>query len=281
CALGPAAAALTWMAAGADGPLERRDPVQVPAFVAEESRTQDQARTLVLAGDSAAEVSYALVRGSGGRLGDAELAAAAGSDDRLSTVVARLVAGSGADQADQLGGFAVRYVLVRDGSPREMSRVLDSTPGLTRLSQQDGSALWRVDRQVSRAAVVAKDGSGEPLPVAAGPVELHTELPAGPAGRVLRLADTADPGWTATLDGEPLERVTVDDWAQGFTLPEGGGRLDVTFEDPFTHTVWIWTQGFLGLVLVVLALPGRRRTVDDDLPDEPAPVPAQPVEGEG
>ncbi|MFC7470410.1 hypothetical protein ACFQVA_26875 [Actinomadura keratinilytica] len=152
--------------------------MQVPAFVAEESRTQDQARTLVLAGDSAAEVSYALVRGSGGRLGDAELAAAAGTDDRLSTVVARLVAGSGADQADQLGGFAVRYVLVRDGSPREMSRVLDSTPGLTRLSQQDGSALWRVDRQVSRAAVVAKDGSGEPLPVAAGPVELHTELPA-------------------------------------------------------------------------------------------------------
>ncbi|WP_436738582.1 glycosyltransferase [Streptomyces sp. BBFR102] len=281
CALGPAAAALTWMAAGADGPLERRDPVQVPAFVAEESRTQDQARTLVLAGDSAAEVDYALVRGSGGRLGDAELAAAAGTDDRLSAVVARLVAGSGADQADQLGGFAVRYVLVRDGSPREMSRVLDSTPGLTRLSQQDGSALWRVDRQVSRAAVVAKDGSGEPLPVAAGPVELHTEIPAGPAGRVLRLADTADEGWRATLDGEPLERVTVDDWAQGFTLPEGGGRLDITFEAPFTHTAWLWTQGFLGLVLVVLALPGRRRVVDDDLPDEPAPVPAQPVEGEG
>ncbi|MEC4021160.1 family 2 glycosyl transferase, partial [Streptomyces sp. H27-D2] len=68
----PLIAAVGWMARGADGPVERRDAVQVPAFVAEESGTRDQPRTLVLGGD-AADVSYALVRGSGIRLGDADL----------------------------------------------------------------------------------------------------------------------------------------------------------------------------------------------------------------
>ncbi|MET8857721.1 glycosyltransferase [Streptomyces sp. NPDC004579] len=279
CAAGPLLVAAGWIIRGADGPVERRDPVQVPAFVAEESNTRDQARTLVLDSRSAADVGYVLVRGSGARLGDAELAAAGGENKKLDKVVANLVAGSGADQADQLGGFAVRYVLVRKGAPREVSRVLDATPGLSRLSQQDGSALWRVDQQVSRAAIVPASGDTESI--AAGPVEVHTTVPTGDEGRVLRLADAADAGWTATLDGKQLSRTTVDGWAQGFRLPSTGGRLDVTFEAPLSHTAWLWAQGLLALVLVVLALPGRRRDVDDDLPEEQQPVTAQDMTGDG
>ncbi|MFD5843937.1 glycosyltransferase family 2 protein [Streptomyces chartreusis] len=283
-AAGPLLVAAGWMIRGADGPLERRDPVQVPAFVAEESGTRDQARTLVLDSDSSAHVGYMLVRGSGARLGDAELAVADGENAKLDKIVANLVAGSGADQADQLGAFAVRYVLVHKGAPRDVTRVLDATPGLSRLSEQNGSALWRIDRQVSRAAIVAGSGSGtaagEPEPVAAGPVEIHTTVPAGSDGRVLRLADSVDDGWTATLDGKELTPTTVDGWAQGFELPADGGRLDVTYDDPIGHTVWLWAQGFLALVLVVMALPGRRRDVDDDLPEE-TPVPAEAMAGEG
>ncbi|WP_107501646.1 glycosyltransferase family 2 protein [Streptomyces viridosporus] len=281
CAVGPLLAAAGWMIRGADGPVERRDPAQVPAFVAEESATRDQARTLVLDSDSTARVRYMLVRGSGARMGDAEIAAVDGGNTRLDKVVANLVAGSGADQADQLGGFAVRYVLVHQGAPREVSRVLDATPGLTRLSQQAGGALWRVDREVARASIVPAQGAGgEPRPVAAGPVEIHTEIPGGGEGRILRLADSAAEGWTATLDGKPLSRTTVDGWAQGFELPASGGRLDVTYDTPITHTAWLWAQGLLAVVLVVMALPGRRRDVDDDLPEEPA-VPAEALAGEG
>ncbi|MBQ1001023.1 glycosyltransferase [Streptomyces sp. RK62] len=281
-AAGPFLLAAGWMIRGADGPVERRNPVQVPAFVAEESRTSDQARTLVLDSDSPARVGYVLVRGSGARLGDAELALADGENTRLDKIVANLVAGSGADQADQLGSFAVRYVLVRKGAPREVARVLDATPGLSRLSEQKGSALWRIDREVSRAAIVAGSGaaSAAPQPVAAGPVDIHTTIGSGADGRVLRLADTADDGWTATLDGAPLTPTTVDGWAQGFELPASGGRLDVTYDDPFTHTLWLWAQGFLAVVLVVMALPGRRRDIDDDLPEE-QPVPAEAMAGEG
>ncbi|MFG3198804.1 glycosyltransferase [Streptomyces sp. NPDC048208] len=280
CAVGPLVAAAGWMIRGADGPLERRDPAQVPAFVAEDAGTRDQARTLVLDGDSAARIRYTLVRGSGARMGDGEIAAADGPNTGLDKVVANLVAGSGADQSGQLGGFAVRYVLVHQGTPRQITRVLDATPGLARLSQQNGNALWRVDRQVSRATLIGAGGSGTPQAVAAGPVEIHTTVPTGSGGRVLRLADAVSDGWTATLDGKPLTPRTVDGWAQGFELPAGGGRLDVTYDAPIAHTVWLWAQGALAVLLVVLALPGRRRDVDDDLPEE-EPIPAQAMEGEG
>ncbi|MGM9335292.1 glycosyltransferase [Streptomyces murinus] len=284
-AVGPLLLAGAWMFRGADGPVQRRDPAQVPAFVAEDSTTGDRARTLVLDSDSTAHVSYTLVRGAGARMGDAEFAATDGQNARLDKVVANLVAGSGADQADELGGFAVRYVLVHKGAPRDITRVLDATPGLARLSQQNGNALWRVDQEVSRAVILPAGtsdsvDSGSTRPVEAGPVDIHTTVPSGSDGRVLRLADSAAPGWTATLDGKPLTRTTVDGWAQGFRLPSTGGRLDVTYDAPLTHTAWLWAQGALAVVLVVLALPGRRRDVDDDLPEE-EPLPAEIPTGEG
>ncbi|MEU3657230.1 glycosyltransferase [Streptomyces sp. NPDC032161] len=279
--LAPVLAAVGWMIGGAAGPLERRDPVQVPAFVAEESTTRDQPRTLVLGGTTPATVSYTLVRGSGARLGDAELIEAGGSNSHLDKVVANLVAGSGADQGSQLSGFAIRYVLVRDGAPKEMSRVLDTTPGLSRLSQLDGSALWRVDRQVARIMIVPSGADGEQLPVGSLPVEAHTKIPAGGPGRVLRIADAADPNWRATLDGRALTPKTVDGWAQGFELPAEGGSLDLTYDAPFTHTAWIWAQCALAVVLVVMALPGRRREIDDDLPEEGMAAATEPAEGGG
>ncbi|MDT0310235.1 glycosyltransferase family 2 protein [Streptomyces sp. DSM 44917] len=286
---GPLLAAAGWVLGGADGPLERGSAVQVPAFVAAEGTTRDQARTLVLAGGEggdapAGRLSYALVRGSGARLGDAELTGLVGENDGLSRTVGELTAGSGADQTVALAGFAVRYILVLEGTPAEVQRVLDTTPGLLRLSQEDGGALWRVDREISRVSVVPPAGEAaeggasgetpEALPVPAGAVEVHADLPEGPEGRVLRLADAASSGWRATLDGGPLTPVTLDGWAQGFELPPGGGRLDVTYDTPLTHTLWVWLQGFALLVLCVLALPGRRGELDDDLPEEERPVPA-------
>lgn len=122
---------------------------------------------------------------------------------------------------------------------------------------------------------------GEQLPVGSQPVEAHSRIPAGGSGRVLRIADAADPGWTATLNGRALTAKTVDGWAQGFELPAEGGTLDLTYETPVTHTAWIWAQAALGVVLLVLALPGRRREIDDDLPEADLTVAAEPVVGEG
>ncbi|WP_103500619.1 glycosyltransferase [Streptomyces sp. SM14] len=292
-ALGPALVAAGWMVRGADGPLERANPVQVPAFVAEESSTSDRARTLVLAGEgetadgAPTALDYAVVRGAGARLGDADIAELMPEDRSLSSVVADLAAGSGADQAERLGGYAIRYILVRDGSPEELHRVLDTTPGLKRLSQEDGSALWRVERELARVMVLPAEGdtSATPTRLPAGPVEVDTDLPDGPEGRVLRLADTAAEGWEATLDGTPLTPTRLDGWAQGFELPAGEGRLRVSYSSGSLHTMWTWAQGFGLLVLAVLALPGRRQELDDDLPEgldrDRADGAAPPTAGDG
>ena len=159
-----------------------------------------------------------------------------------------------------------------------MSRVLDTTPGLTRVSQPDGSALWRVDRAVSRAGD-HRQGREAAVPSPAGPVEAHTRSPPAAAGRSCG-SPTAPPRAGRPPSTAPLTRTTVDGWAQGFELPADGGRLDVTYEDPVTHTAWLWAQGVSPLVLVVLALPGRRREVDDDLPEDAAPCPPR-TPGEG
>ncbi|MBY8887795.1 glycosyltransferase [Streptomyces sp. PTM05] len=288
-AVAPLIAAADWMYNGAAGPLERTSATQVPAFVAEEASTSDQPRTLVLDGDPG-HVRYSLVRGAGAQIGDGELTAEAGRDTGLDAVVANLVAGSGADQTSALGDYAIGYVLLQPGAPADMSRILDGTPGLNRLSQAGGTALWRVSQDVARVTITTPKGAtgpaAGPVLVSSGKVEAHTTIPSGADGRVLRVADTAAPGWHATLDGKPLTATTVDGWAQGFRLPAQGGHLDLTYDAPFTHTAWLAAQGLLALVVIVLALPGRRREIDDDLPEEAlaaaaAAVPAQPVEGEG
>ncbi|MEV7726733.1 glycosyltransferase [Streptomyces sp. NPDC087917] len=269
-AAGPLCAAAAWMTAGADGPLGRRDPVQVPAFVAAQSEDSNRTRTLVLGGDSPATVSYSLVRGPGVRLGDAELLAEAGSEPRLAKAVAGLVSGSGADQSEQLGAFAVRYVMIPAGGPDAMRQILDATPGLRQRHQEDGTAVWEVQRLPARVAIVPGKRGQAPTAVDAGPVEVHAKIPAGEEGRTLRVADRADPGWRATLDGRPLTPKTLDGWAQGFALPASGGRLDLVHEDSLARDAWHWAQGALALVLLVMALPGRRARLDDDLPEEDA-----------
>ena len=59
------------------------------------------------------------------------------------------------------------------------------------------------------------------------PLPRPTSMPTfrkAPEGRRLVLAERADTGWRATLDGKALEPAT-DGWAQAFDLPTEGGEL--------------------------------------------------------
>ncbi|MFC1416930.1 glycosyltransferase [Streptacidiphilus cavernicola] len=276
-ALAPVAAAGWWVVRGADGPLQRGSGQLVPAFIAEQAATVDQIRTLVLTtGNDGGVVSYALARGAGPTVGSAETSAAAGPSSQLSSLVADLVAGAGGDQAGGLADYAIQYVLVQAPVSGQLTDTLNATAGLTRVNQQKAYSIWRVTDNVARAVIQspADPGTGAAgaadVAVAAGPVGISTTVPAGPAGRTLRLADTADPAWHATLDGQALKPTTVNGWAQGFALPASGGKLVVDYTESPLHKGWIAGQAFLALVLLVLALPGRRDHNDDDLPDEGA-----------
>jgi hypothetical protein len=160
---------------------------------------------------------------------------------------------------------------------------LDQVTGLARIGRSADGQLWRVGnggpRATARVQIVGPDGPltgvrgvGRPsavgsgsagLAVPAGPHgSVNTALDPGGPGRVLALSESASSRWRASLDGRPLKAVRLPgaaSWQQAFALPAVGGRLQVRSDDRQTR---VWRRLQLGLagVLLVLALPVRRRT---------------------
>jgi hypothetical protein len=165
--------------------------------------------------------------------------------------------------------YGVRYVVVQPGTDVDdartaptaaLTRSLDGVPGLRRqaASSDDGVGVWRVLGVTGRARLVPEQGPAVAVPSDDDQVGIDVPLPEGWSGGRLQLADAADEGWRATLDGRALRRVTVDGWAQAFEVPAGSGRLVVEHDAP-SRGRWVALQVVLVLVVVVLALPSRRR----------------------
>jgi hypothetical protein len=266
-----------WVVDGAGAPLQRRDPVLLPAFVAAEGEGPDRPRTLILRQRADGDLRYALLRSAGPRTGDAELSPPTGSTPGLDRVVADLASGRGGDAAARLVPYGVRFVLLARPVDASVARAIDAVPGVVRVSGPAGAILWRIDYQTGRlrllppdAPVVTADGAPPPARVLrAGQVTASTEVPAGDDDRVLALADPRDDGWEARLDGQPLPARAYDGWAQAYLVPAGAGHLEIR-HDPGLRATLLWVQLGLVALVVVLALP-QARTGADDIPDEPAP----------
>ncbi|HEX7269927.1 MAG TPA: hypothetical protein VF256_21235, partial [Streptosporangiaceae bacterium] len=305
--IAPVVAGLWWIRFGADDPVERRNPVVLPQFIAMDGQTSDRPRTLVLRPRTNGLLAYSLLRDVGPRLGDAETAPRRGTYAGLDQIVTQIITGRGQDEVDQLADYAIRYVLLTSPIDADLVRTLDGVPGLSRISVTEGNALWRIDAPSARLRIIPPQPSGDTLlaakaaPEAAKAVTVPsaevgaaTPVPAGPAGRQLVLAENADSGWRATLDGRPLKRVVYNGWAQAFVLPADGGQLELTHHSS-SRNRWLLVQGLAIAVVIVLALPGgrrageilavdetveveRRRRVRAGLPEEPeyAPAPGAP-----
>ncbi len=281
-AVGPVLAAGALLRRGADNPLRRDLRPLLPAFAEAELAASPGLRVLVLAPGVRRQLAYELATAGGNRLGAADLPPAAGQTQRLDGVVADLLSPRGSDAAEALSTRAVRYVAVRDSAlSRALAPVLDTQPGLVR--RAGGSVLlWQVVAPAARLSVLPPALAGRALSGPRAPTVdlLRTDRPAaqptgpegarglvaaGPAGRLLVLADAADPGWRARLDGRLLPRRTAWGWAQGFVLPAGGGRFVLTYAQTRRHTALGIEAGLL-LFVAVLAAPGgrRRRGLEDD-----------------
>jgi GT2 family glycosyltransferase len=300
----PVAGAVWWVAGGADDPLERRDPRVLPAYISDEAEQLERVRTLVLNRADDGRVTYALLRASGPRMGDAETGPPPEEYGPLDEVVADIVSGRGGADGARLAEFAAKYVYLTAPFDRELADTLDTVPGLVRASAPEGAAMWRVDQPVGRIWIAQPEpGEGEEavepdadeVVVASDEIDARGTVPAGADGRILVLSELADEGWSATLDGSPLEPVVFDGWAQGFVLGSDGGELDLTHQGTRRAGVLLIQLGAVVLA-VVLALPGMRRergAIDDaseldpedptspNLPAVPAEPEAQPAPAHG
>lgn len=201
-------------------------------------------------------------------LGDAALVDPAG-DALLAPVVADVVAGRGAASAGRLAAFAVRYVFVADGADTDLVDALDGQPGLTRASAPEGGAIWRVEGTTARVRLLGGGESSEQpvgVPVASTATEVTATIDTDSAEQVV-LADLDDPGWSATLDGEPLAQQTHAGGLVAFDLPASSGELRIVHHDPVR--AWLLIAQAIALVAVLVAmvptLGGRRESLEGSL----------------
>ena len=189
------------------------------------------------------------------------------ADADLADVVVRAVTGQDEQVAADLAAHGIAVVLLTDrvGERAASARAgLDATPGLEPLAQTAVGTSWRVGPSqpgdVARLTLVSADGAVTAVPSGAGRVS--TTIEAADAPRTLVLAERADPGWRATLDGAPLSAAAPPDgaWRQAFTVPAGaGGELVIEHRSAsataMTRVIWVvWAL----TILWALPLRGRR-----------------------
>lgn len=221
------------------------------------------------------------------------------ADVELAQVAARLVTGTGQTVAEDLAALGVAAVLVPPGvvegssgsgvadgadvsgvsgvsggaggsvagadARARLVGVVDSTPGLDRVTSTESGILWRVGVEghvggASWARLVEAGSGSEGALIDAVPARdgrIDTRVPASDVSRLLVLAERADPGWRATLDGVRLRTVETT-WRQAFEVGAEGGHLVVEHAAPGQRP-WLVLQGVVLLVTVLLALPVRRR----------------------
>ena len=263
--LTPVVLAGLWLARGAEDPV-RRAPVGVlPAFAAADLARSPGARVLTLRADDG--LGYDLTTGSGARLGVADQPMSREQRRRLDAIVNDLVVPRGSDAGAALGTYGVRYVVATGPEAAELATALDTQSGLARVPFS-GVRLWELPDASTRIsllspglAAAASTARAPQLGVPDVPRPLTDgEVPDGAAGRVLVLAEAADDDWTATLDGRELPGRRAWGWAQAFTLPPGGGTLEVEHRS-WHPPVTLALQGVAVLTLLVI---GRRPDADED-----------------
>jgi hypothetical protein len=262
----PALAAGYWLTNGLAGPVTAAGTPLLPAFVAAAATGPDRARTLVLRQD-AGTLSYAVLRAADPVPGEPELAETAASRNAMESVVASLPAAGSGDAGDTgraLSQFGIGYVLLADPADQSLAGQLNAAAGLQPLTRSSSYDLWQVSGTVARARVVTRSGTAVAVP--SGPVGINARLAPGTAGTLV-LAEAAG-GWSATLDGKPLTPLAApaEGWAQGFTLPAGGGHL-VIMRNETARNLSLGAEAAALFVVFVLALPGSRSSV---------PAPAAP-----
>ncbi|OMH23818.1 hypothetical protein BKD30_10605 [Tersicoccus phoenicis] len=261
----------------------------LPATAADRGTGPDRSRTLVLDVAEGRDPTASLVSGTG-TTADALSSTVAGSaggagpgagTDRVAAVVRRsaatVLAANGVDPAADLESLGAAFVVLRGGDSAAdlLAARIDTVPGLVAVGRTDSGWLWRVAPAavvagkatvVSRARLVDARGATLMYLPTTGDGTV-AQLPPGPAGRRVVLAERADPYWAATVDGARVDGARVDGtasgtgtggsaWAQSFSVPADGGRFQAQYRQPAAPW-WAAAQGAVLLITVLLALPLR------------------------
>ena len=150
--------------------------------------------------------------------------------------------------------------------PVELTLCGDTSTGELATGEHSLRVRGTAEFAVTAATLLDPDADADPVrrrPVAATrwDAEHRTlELPARTVPTLLVLPENANPGWEATLDGEPLETRTVDGWQQGYVLPVGpAGTVSLDFAPGAVYRAALAAgAGAVLLLACLLLVPSRR-----------------------
>ncbi|MDR6415369.1 glycosyltransferase [Pseudarthrobacter sulfonivorans] len=257
----------------------------LPATAIDRGTGPEQTRTLLITTKENGTFDAALMRGAGTTLDSLSTIAAARNimgapgqetirdDDDVTasirSVVATLVAGQGVDPRPELERLGVGFVVLRsaDTAAQLTASKMDAVPGLVAVGQTDVGWLWRItplNQPALEAADVAHrvrivDTAGATVALVPSKYDdVDTSVAEGPEGRLVVLAERADPGWSAWFDGRKLTATTSGS-AQAFTLPASAGQLTIRYDAPWALWSGIAQATVFGLtVMLAIPMPARR-----------------------
>ncbi|MBA2952379.1 DUF3367 domain-containing protein [Nocardioides sp. MAH-18] len=173
----------------------------------------------------------------------------------------------------------VEHGIEMDVSPDQIvqgAQVLGTVCGRGRLVAGENRVLlpstflWQPRGLILVDAAVDLGAEGATAYSAAGPAPVSTDLlaagdhadsspldlGAGDGTRTLVLPLPAGAGWQASVDGERLDPVTVDGWAQGWVVPAGSGEVDVRYSsgDELVRTALVASAGWAAVLLLLVGL---------------------------
>ncbi|MFB6719560.1 glycosyltransferase [Kribbella sp. NPDC056345] len=135
-----------WLVRGVDGPLWRGSAQDLPAYLISAQGPPTNDSILVVRKAPGSPMRYSLVKDGGPRMGSVEAAPKPEQVKPITDVLSTLGGGGSGEEGRQLAALAVDYVYLPAPVDPTLQSTLDSLPGLTRASANEGDASWLVDR---------------------------------------------------------------------------------------------------------------------------------------
>lgn len=257
----------------------------LPATAVDRGTGPERTRTLVITSGEQGAYTSSLMRDAGttldtlstiasartimGAPGREEITTDDAATSSMRRAVATIVASSDVDPRADLEQLGVGFVVLKaaDNAAQLTASRIDAVPGLVAVGQTNAGWLWRVTPRGESSGAAADTAYRARIVDAEGAVigtlpseeiTVEADLAPGAEGRRVVLAERADPGWTATLDGRGLKPATVG-WSQAFELPAGGGELEIRYTSPWAPWLEILQAAVFGLTaLLAVPMPARR-----------------------
>ncbi|MET7279365.1 glycosyltransferase family 2 protein [Kribbella sp. NPDC005582] len=135
-----------WLVRGVDGPLWRGPVQDLPAYLVSAQGPPTNDSILVVRKSPGSPMRFSLVKDGGPRMGAVEAAPKPEQVKPITDVLSTLGGGGSGEESRQLAALAVDYVYLPAPVDATLQSTLDSLPGLSRASANEGDASWLVDR---------------------------------------------------------------------------------------------------------------------------------------